>query len=150
MGSHSVPVASFCTRFNRVDDSTSLGCWRKFMMSRILKALPLGLLVGVSGLALSLFQFSHELEEDTGLGLLFKLRGVRQAPRDAVVISINRESSEHLNVPDDPDKWPRSLHARLLETLSEQGAAVVTFDVHFLVTAPLHHPGSSSVGSFGV
>ena len=81
---------------------------------------------------LSLFQFSHELEEDIGLGLSFKLRGVRQAPRDAVVISIHRESSEHLHVPDNPDKWLRPLHARLLETLSKQGAAVVTFDVHFL------------------
>lgn len=101
-------------------------------MYRIFKALPLGLLVGVIGLVLSFFHFSHEFEEDVGLGLLFKLRGPRQAPRDAVVISIDRESSEHLNVPDDPDKWPRSLHARLLETLSQQGAAVVTFDVHFL------------------
>src|SRR5919106_5273123 len=102
------------------------------MLSRLLKAIPLGLLVGVVGLVLSFFQFSHELEEDTGLGLLFKLRGVRQAPRDAVVISIDRESSEHLNIPDNPDKWPRSLHARLLDTLSEEGAAVVTFDLHFL------------------
>ena len=46
------------------------------MMSRILKALPLGLLVGVIGLVLSFFHFSHEFEEDVGLGLLFKLRGV--------------------------------------------------------------------------
>ncbi len=66
------------------------------------------------------------------MGLLFKLRGVRQAPSDAVVISIDRESSEQLNVPDNPDKWPRSLHARLVDKLSKQGAAVITFDVHFL------------------
>ena len=102
------------------------------MISRILKALPLGLLVGVIGLVLSFFHFSHELEEDVGLGLLFKLRGVRQAPSDAVVVSIDRESSEQLNVPDNPDKWPRSLHARLVDKLSKQGAAVITFDLHFL------------------
>jgi adenylate cyclase len=102
------------------------------MIPRLLKAIPLGLLVGVTGLVLSFVQFSHDLEEEIGLGLLFKLRGARQAPPDAVVISIDRESSEHLNVPDNPDKWPRSLHARLLDTLSKQGAAVVTFDVHFL------------------
>ena len=105
---------------------------RKLMMSRILKALPLGLLLGLTGLILSFFQFSHDFEEDVGLGLLFKLRGVRQAPSDAVVISIDRESSEQLNVPDNPDKWPRSLHARLVDKLSKEGAAVVTFDVHFL------------------
>src|SRR6266581_28479 len=85
------------------------------MISRTFKAIPLGLLVGI-----------------TGLVLLFKLRGVRQVPSDAVVVSIDRESSEHLNVPDNPDKWPRSLHARLVEKLATQGAKVVTFDVHFL------------------
>src|ERR671912_2664938 len=120
-----------CNRFSRTTIH-SLGRWRRLMMSRILKALPLGLLVGIIGLVLSFFQFSHEFEEDVGLDLLFKLRGVRQAPADAVVISIDRESSEQLNVPDNPDKWPRSLHARLVDKLSEQGAAVITFDVHFL------------------
>ncbi|MGE5285235.1 MAG: CHASE2 domain-containing protein, partial [Actinomycetota bacterium] len=72
------------------------------------------------------------MEEDVGLGLLFKLRGALQAPRDAVVISIDRESSEQLNIPDNPDKWPRSLHARLTEMLVHEGAKVVSFDLHFI------------------
>src|SRR5439155_20764523 len=102
------------------------------MMSQTFKALPLGLLVGVTGLVLSFFQYFHDFEEDTGLGLLFKLRGVRQVPSDAVVVSIDKESSEQLNVPNNPDKWPRSLHARLVEKLAKQCAMFVTFDVHFL------------------
>src|SRR5437870_4476315 len=102
------------------------------MISRTFKTIPLGLLVGITGLVLSLFQFFHDFEEDTGLGLLFKLRGIRQAPSDAVVVSIDKESSEHLNLPNNPDKWPRSLHARLVEKLAKQGTKVVTFDVHFL------------------
>ncbi|HTN71712.1 MAG TPA: adenylate/guanylate cyclase domain-containing protein, partial [Methylomirabilota bacterium] len=85
-----------------------------------------------TGLIISFFQFSHDFEEDTGLGLLFKLRGVRRPPTDVVVVSVDKESSEHLNVPDNPDKWPRSLHARLVDHLSKAGAAVVTFDIHFL------------------
>ena len=102
------------------------------MISRTFKAIPLGLLVGITGLVLSFFQFFHDFEEDTGLGLLFKLRGVRQVPSDAVVVSIDKESSDHLNVPNNPDKWPRSLHARLVEKLAKQGAKVVTFDMHFI------------------
>jgi hypothetical protein len=39
-----------------------------------------------------------------------------------VVISIDRESSEQLNIPDNPDKWPRSLHERLTETLAREPA----------------------------
>jgi adenylate cyclase len=102
------------------------------MLSRILKPLLLGLLVGATGLILSFFQFTHELEEDTGLGLLFKLRGPRQAPAEAVVVSIDKDSADQLKIPENPDKWPRSLHARLVEVLSKAGASVVTFDVHFM------------------
>jgi adenylate cyclase len=102
------------------------------MTARILKAMPLGILVGLLGLVISFVPFFHELEEDTGLGLLFTLRGARPAPSDAVVVSIDAESSEHLNIPNNPDKWPRSLHARLIEKLTKEGAKAVTFDVHFL------------------
>jgi len=102
------------------------------MKSPLLKALLLGLIIGILGLIVSPFPFSLDLEENTGLGLLFKLRGPRQAPADAVVVSIDKESSENLNLPDNPDKWPRSLHARLTEKLAEQGAKVIAFDVHFI------------------
>jgi adenylate cyclase len=101
-------------------------------MSRRLKAILLGLLVGVAGLIVSPFHFTLGIEENTGLGLLFKLRGAGKAPRDAVVVSIDRESSEQLNLPDNPDKWPRSLHARLTDTLLGKGARVVVFDLHFI------------------
>lgn len=102
------------------------------MAARVLKAMPLGILVGLIGLVISFFPFFYNLEEDTGLGLLFKLRGAKPAPSDAVIVSIGRESSRHLNIPDNPDKWPRSLHARLVEKLAKEGAKVVTFDIHFL------------------
>jgi adenylate cyclase len=102
------------------------------MISRVLKALPLGLLVATVGVAMSFLYLFHEIEENIGLGLLFKLRGLRQPPPDAVVVSIDKDSSEHLGVPENPDKWPRSLHARLVEEMAREGAKVVTFDVHFL------------------
>jgi adenylate cyclase len=100
-------------------------------MSGLAKAFCFGFLIGIIGVAVSFFQFAHDAEEDIGLGLLFKLRGVRKAPADVVVVSIDRESSEHLNLPDDPDKWPRSLYGRLLEALVRNGARVITFDVYF-------------------
>jgi len=102
------------------------------MLTRLLKALPLGLLVAISALLISFLQFFHDFEEDVGLGLLFKLRGAKQPPRDAVVVSIDKDSSDQLKIPENPDKWPRSLHARLVDVLFKAGAAVVTFDVHFL------------------
>src|SRR5512147_703895 len=101
-------------------------------MSRLKKAFLLGFLVGIAGLIVSPLRFTLGIEENIGLDLLFKLRGTFQVPRDAVVVSIDRESSEQLNIPDNPDKWPRSLHARLTETLSREGANVVSFDLHFI------------------
>jgi len=101
-------------------------------MSRWWKVILFGFLVGIAGLIASPLGFTLGMEENIGLGLLFKLRGARQAPRDAVVISIDRESSEQLNIPDNPDKWPRSLHARLTEILAREGARVVSFDLHFI------------------
>jgi adenylate cyclase len=102
------------------------------MKYRVLKAALFGLLLGLAGLLISFVPFVHDLEEDTGLALLFKLRGPRRAPADAVVVSIDKESANQLGIPENPDKWPRSLHARLVDILSKQGAAVVTFDVHFI------------------
>jgi adenylate cyclase len=101
-------------------------------MSPLSKAILLGVMIGLLGLVASPFRFVLGIEENTGLGLLFKLRGARKPPSDVVVISIDRESSEHLDLPDNPDKWPRSLHARLTNTLLREGATVVSFDVHFV------------------
>ena len=75
------------------------------MLSRAVKAIFIGLLVGLTGLVLSYVHFFHDLEEDVGLGLLFKFRGVRQPLGDAVVVSIDKESAEQLNIPENPDKW---------------------------------------------
>ena len=101
-------------------------------MSRLFKAAFLGFLIGIVGVVVSFFHFAHDIEENAGLGLLFKLRGVRKALSDVVVVSIDRESSEHLDVSDNPDRWPRSLHARLVENLAREGAQVITFDVYFI------------------
>ncbi|MGD9413068.1 MAG: SpoIIE family protein phosphatase [Desulfobacterales bacterium] len=102
------------------------------MKSRLFKAIILGLIIGVLGFLLSPFRFALNLEENTGLGLLFKLRGVEKPSGEVVVVSIEKESSDYLNLPNNPDKWPRSLHARLVENLDREGAAAITFDVHFI------------------
>src|SRR5262249_20016126 len=47
-------------------------------------------------------------------------------------VSIDKDSADQLNISENPEKWPRSLHARLVDVLAKSGAAVVTFDVHFI------------------
>jgi adenylate cyclase len=101
-------------------------------MTGTLKALVWGCAVGVVGLVFSFTHMARSFEEDLGLDLLFKLRGIQQPPTEAIVVSIDRDSSENLKIPDNPDKWPRSVHARLVDTLVRAGAKAITFDVHFI------------------
>jgi adenylate cyclase len=100
-------------------------------MLRLLKATILGLLMGVLGLAVGLVPFGHDLEENVGLEVLFKLRGTRQAPADVVIVGIDETSTTALNLPSDPAKWPRSHHARLTDILAQAGAVIIAFDMSF-------------------
>lgn len=95
------------------------------------------MLIGIAGVGINIAPLGSELEENFGLDLLFTLRGVRQAPADVVIVSIDKESADELGLPDDPRKWPRSLHADLTEKLSAYRASVITFDVNF---AEKHSP----------
>ena len=99
---------------------------------RLVKAILFGLLIGIFGLLGGNSQTMSKLDEKSGLGLLFKLRGQRNAPTDVVVVSIDKEYSDELGMPNNPDKWPRSILARLVPILEKAGAAVMAFDVHFI------------------
>ena len=66
-----------------------------------------------------------------GLHLLFKLRGTRKAPPDVIVVAAESASENKLNLPTSLTKWPRSLHARLIDKLSDKNAAVIAFDIFF-------------------
>jgi adenylate cyclase len=101
-------------------------------MSRIAKTILFGLLVAVIGVVASFTDVAHEIEENSGLGLLFQARGTKPAPSEVVLISIDRESSERLNLPDNTERWPRSVHTRLVEILANEGARVIVFDLYFI------------------
>jgi adenylate cyclase len=108
-------------------------------VSRLHKGLLLGLLTGIAGLAISLFPFGMRFEENTGLNFLFKSRGKREAPSDVVIVTMDEKSSGVFGFNDDPSKWPRSIHAKLTDTLVKKGAAVIVFDVIFEEPQPDAH-----------
>jgi signal transduction histidine kinase len=83
------------------------------------------------GLTTSLLPYGYDLEEGIGLGLLFKLRGQRQAPSDVVVIAVDKASADQLELPLDSKKWRRSYHARLVQKLADEGVRVIAFDLMF-------------------
>jgi len=81
---------------------------------------------------MGLIPFGINLEENVGLDVLFNLRGTRKAPSDVVIVNVDKVSADNLNLPDDLRKWPRSLHGKLTEILTERGATVIAFDLSFL------------------
>ncbi len=101
------------------------------MTSRLSRGVLLGIVTGIAGVVASITPFGLTLGENLDLEILFRLRGARNPPPDVVVVGIDKESADRFRLSDDIRKWPRSLHARLTETLVKEGAAVIVFDVFF-------------------
>ena len=89
-------------------------------MTRLHKAILVSLLVGMLGVMASVVPIGVDLEENIGLDLLFKLRGIRTPPSEVVIVSLDKASVDTLQLPTDPEKWPRSLHANLIENWSKK------------------------------
>ena len=111
----------------RLRKSDSIRQWPR----RAIAGLVLGLAAGLAGALLSISPAGLDLEERFGLDGLFLLRGPRPAPADVVVVSMDKVSAEYFGLPNESRKWPRGLHARLVENLTRAGVAVIGFDVNF-------------------
>ena len=94
-------------------------------------SLLLGLLAMLVGTLTVFIPPLAELETSIGLHWLFTLRGPRDAPPEVAVISIDRASSRHFELSNDPRKWPRRYHAELVNRLSQLEARVICFNINF-------------------
>ena len=100
-------------------------------MSLLSKAFVIGLLAGILGLILSLAPGGLAIEESLGLSLLFRLRGEREVPSDVCIVTMDKDSSDYFNLPAEPEKWPRSMHGRLIDNLANEGVSLIAFDIVF-------------------
>lgn len=100
-------------------------------MTRIGQSAALGIVTGLAGLVIGGIFVAFHLDESWDLYLLFRMRGVRQAPPQVVVVSIDRTSAARLAVDEEPGKWPRSYHGDLTDRLARKGASVIVFDLFF-------------------
>lgn len=100
-------------------------------MQRLFKAISLGIVTALLGAFVYFFLSGFELEESIGLDALFKARGPIKPPVDSVVVAIDKISSDYFGLENEPAKWPRNYHTKLINELSRQGAKAIVFDVFF-------------------
>ena len=87
--------------------------------------------VAVGSALISLALWATDTLEGPELDLVdarFDIRGESEPPRDFVVVAIDDRSFDELR-----ESWPfpRKLHARLIDILTQAGAAVIAYDVQF-------------------
>ncbi len=125
------------------------------------------LVVATISAAICWIPASEFLERNIGLGWLFRLRGPIEPPGDIVLVTIGTSAaaniflpndarrfhrcedirfggrpSTHLGLPSMPSRWPRCLHATLIDKLARADARTIVFDVLFRPRPPL--PGLAS------
>ncbi len=101
------------------------------MPGRLKSPLFIALVNGMLGALFLLTPWASRLEEDLGLGWLFQARGVQPPPEQVTLVMMDTESMKQLGLERLHRKWPRQLHARLVQKLSAADAAVIVFDVFF-------------------
>ncbi|HSS63212.1 MAG TPA: CHASE2 domain-containing protein, partial [Gammaproteobacteria bacterium] len=105
-----------------------MGRWQ---LSRWQRGLFASALIGFFGAAFAITPLGLDFEKNFGLSWLFKIRGPVQPPNEVAVIAIDSSTGKKLDLPKMPRDWPRSVHARVLDSLVERGADVVVFDFNF-------------------
>jgi len=102
------------------------------MKHHILRATAIALVTFLLG---SGIDYLTNLESTVGLNTLFGLRGARRPPADVVVVAMDEASETRLGVGQDLTRW-RQFHAGLIRQLQRQGAALIVFDLQFIVPHP--------------
>ena len=116
-------------------------------------------LAAAGGAWLASLPVTHELESRYGLGWLYRMRGVQTPPESVLIVELNEAAGERLTLPIPRDgslapdctglaaditakyreplgsprlqPWPRCVHARLVDALTEAGARAIVFDMVF-------------------
>ncbi len=89
------------------------------------------LLVISSGFLCALYPPLSQKALEADLATWFRLRQFKPSPEDVVIVNLDSESGARLGLPPSPEKWPRTIYAKLVERLADLGALSIVLDVHF-------------------
>ena len=98
---------------------------------RVVKGLAVGLITGLVGALFGLSDMGATFERSVGLSSLFNIRGPITPPSDVAVVAIDSRTGDQLGLSSLPREWPRTIHARLVDALTQRGASAIVFDMQF-------------------
>jgi len=104
---------------------------RKKLFKGLLVALIVGLVCSLAGF----FQFFNTLSQKSG-DLLYRGQSsyyLAETAKKIVVVGIDDACLKEFGI---ISSWPRSLHAALIDTLNENGARIIAFDILFSEASP--------------
>lgn len=124
-------------------------------------AIAVAAAAGMLSAVVSLTPYIERLEEELGLRWLYQLRGPQKPPDDVLLVTMNAAAASRIFLPADPEayhrchdlriggapsthvalpglpaRWPRCVHAALVEGLAQAGAKLIVFDVLFRLRPP--------------
>lgn len=100
-------------------------------MRRFRSVLGLGIVIAAIGIGLRPTGVGVWLEDEFALACLFTVRGPVEPPRNVVVVSIDKTSSDQLGLRKDEWPPPRHIHAGVIRSLSRHGVSAIIMDVFF-------------------
>ena len=100
-------------------------------MRRFRRIVGLAVTIASIGIGLRPTAIGVWLEDDLALQWLFSVRGPVEPPRNVVVVSIDKTSSDQLGLR--TDVWPpsRHIHASVIRSLSRHNVSAIILDVFF-------------------
>ncbi len=104
--------------------------------------MALGLLIALATAIFYASPVGIGLEDRLGLDWLFSIRGPVEPPANVVIVALDKRSSDRLGYRGEPNRWPRSIHGRLIDTLTRAGATAIVFDLFF--NRPDENPGEDA------
>ena len=91
----------------------------------------MALLVCVVASLLIFTPYGQDIESRLGLQLLFSTRGPIAAPENVSIVSLDQDSALLLDLPKNYSQWPRTIHADMIQHLTQLGAKWIFFDIAF-------------------
>ncbi len=100
-------------------------------MSKIIRVMAVTTFILLLNILFILTPFYHQVAIENDLFIWFHLRGARTGPQEVAIVNLDKESASRLGLAERPEKWPRTIYAKLIDALARLHVATIVLDINF-------------------